>query len=155
MKRVILIVVVLILLGGGGGAGWWFFLREPPTEDAAEAATPAVPDAIDTQRALDLDPFVMPVLRNGRVIQHVTVLLRVEFAAPESDDWAEESTPRLRDAFLRELHGLFAFRHIQVQGEALPVVRQRLTAVANRVLGDGRVKAVLVKGASRRDPNEG
>ncbi len=154
MKRVIVIAVALVLLGGGGGAGCWFFLREPPAEDAAMAG-PKVEDPPDTQRSLDLAPIVLPVLRNGRVTQHVTVLLQLEFAAAEPEDWVEEILPPLRDAIISELHGLFAFRHIQDQGEALPVVRERLTTVAKGVLGDGRVKAVLVKGASRRDPGEG
>ena len=84
MKLAIIIVLALVLLGGGGGAGWWFFLREPPPEEAAMAqAEPAKPLAANHQQVFNLDPFVLPILRNGQVTQHLTVVLRIELNEPE------------------------------------------------------------------------
>lgn len=151
MKLAIIIVLALVLLGGGGGAGWWFFLREPPPEEAAMAqAEPAKPLAANHQQVFNLDPFVLPILRNGQVTQHLTVVLRIELNEPEDKDAFKKTVPRLRDALLSELHGIFAFRHIQQAGETLPIVRDRLVAAGNAALGEGRVKDIFLEAASRR-----
>lgn len=156
MKLVIIIVLALVLLGGGGGAGWWFFLREPPTEDAAMAqAEPAKPLAPNFQQVFSLDPFVLPIMRNGQVTQHLTVVLRIELNEPEDKDAFKKAVPRLRDALFSELHGIFAFRHIQQGGETLPIVRDRLIAAGNAALGEGRVRGVFLEAASRRSMAEG
>jgi flagellar FliL protein len=156
MKQVIIIVIALVLLGGGGGAGWWFFLREPPPEDAAAALSePVKPLDPNAQQVFSLDPFVLPILRNGQVTQHLTVVLRVELNEPENRDEFKKAIPRLRDALFSELHGIFAFRHIQQGGETLPIVRDRLVAAVNAALGEGRVKGVFLEFASRRSMGEG
>ena len=157
MKLVIIILAVLIILGGAGGAGWWFLLREPPSEEAlAEAAEDAAKKKdINKQATFDLDPFVLPILREGQVTEHLTLMLRLEFNEPQTRPYFKDFKAELRDAFFSELHGLFAFRHIQAEGEAMPIVRQRLVAAGDRVFGAGMVKAVLVQASSRRVTDKG
>ena len=161
MKLAIVMVAALVVLGGAGGAGWWFFLREPPAEEAgsetgaaAEAGKGKKKDIL-RQATFDLEPFILPILREGQVTEHLTLILRLEFHEPQTRPYFKEFAPQLRDAFFSELHGLYAFRHVQARGEGLPVVRERLAAAGDRVFGPGMVKTVLVKAASRRVPDEG
>ena len=159
MKLVIIIVAALVILGGAGGAGWWFLLREPPSEEAMAEAEAAEEEGkktdINKQATFDLDPFILPILRGGQVTEHLTLMLRLEFNEPQTRPYFKEHTAQLRDEFFSELHGLFAFRHVQQQGEGMPLVRQRLVAAGDRVFGAGMVKAVLVQASSRRIPEEG
>ncbi len=155
MKRVAILVALVLILAGAGGAGWWLFLREVPAEDSAAAADEPVAVDRDREITYELDPFVVPILREGRVTQHLTLVLRLEFAAPEPREHIKELMPRLRDSLLKELHGVLAFRHVNEHDEILPIVRERLAKAGNDVFGPGRVSAVLVQGMSRRVPGEG
>ena len=150
MKLVIIIVLVLALLGGGGGAGWWFFLREAPTDEAVVEAEAEQPLPVNHKRIFELKPFNLPIMREGQVTQHLAIVMRLELAEPEDKDVFKETLPRLRDALFSELHGIFAFRHIQEGGENLPIVRDRLIAAGNGVLGEGRIKTIFVQAANRR-----
>ena len=154
MKRVVILVALVLILAGAGGAGWWFFLREAPAEESA-AAEPAAADPSGTSRTVALEPIVLPILREGRVIQHLTLLLQVDLAGPEPDTRISYLRPRLRDSILKALHGVLAFRHVNKGEGILPVVRERLKKAGNDVFGPGRVDAVLVLGMSRRVPDEG
>ena len=155
MKLVIIIVAAVVLLGGAGGAGWWFFLREPPAAEAEAAAEEGKKKDMNKQAAFDLQPFVLPLLREGQVTEHLTLVLRLEFSEPQTRPYFKSFTTQLRDAFFTELHGVFAFRHVQEGGDSMPLVRQRLVAAGNRVFGPDMVKAVLVQAKSRRVPGEG
>ena len=153
MKRLV-ILIGLVLLLGGGVAGWWFFLREDPAADTADA--PVDPgDGVATVKYVELNPFMIPILREGRVTQHMSVILTVELDRPMPDDDVELLMPRLRDAIFRELHGVYAFRHVQDAGEDLPIVKRRLIGASEQVFGDGAVKAVLVKATTKRAPDSG
>ena len=111
MKRVVILVALVLILVGAGGAGWWFFLREAPAEDGAVATEElAIEDSSDTSRTVGLAPIVVPILQEGRVIQHLTLLLEVEFAQPELKERIEDLKPRLRDSLIKALHGVLAFK---------------------------------------------
>ena len=56
----------------------------------------------------------------------------------------------LRDAMLSELHGMYAIRYVQERGYDLPIVRERLSEAAERVLGEGSVIRVMLKDVSKR-----
>ncbi|RMD61944.1 MAG: hypothetical protein D6826_08640 [Alphaproteobacteria bacterium] len=157
MKRLVLLIVLVLLLGAGGGAGWWFFLRPPPDEAGAQAeAGPVAPDepllgpnGIPLEREIELAQIVLPMLAEGKVRKHVNFIVAFELRRPMSVAEIENIRPRLRDAVIAELFAIFSFRHIQAQESAdLPVVRERLLRVANRVLGPKRVSAVFVRHAS-------
>lgn len=153
MKRLVIVFVLLLVLAGAGAAGWWFFLRPPPDQAAADAGSqPEAPaEGIFTKSAIEFDPIVLPILREGRVRRHMTFVLSLEMDRPLSLDEIRVLKPRLRDAFLSELHGIYAFRHVQEGDTAMPVIRQRLARAGERVLGPGAVKAVFFKYIGRRD----
>lgn len=156
--RLVIIIAVAVVLLGGGGAAWWFLLREPAAEEPPSAPTAGENSgkkSLETQSVFELEPFVLPILREGQVTQHLTLVLRLELAGPMERLEFKKYSTALRDALFTELHGIFAFRHVQDGAEATPLVRERLVAAGNQVLGPGKIKAVLVEGVSRRVPGEG
>ena len=148
MKKLAILLVILLLLGGAGGAGWWFFLREQPEADSAEAV--AEESLIRATRAIKLDPIILPVIREGQVTLHVTVVVVIEMtkAVPLSE--LRVFSQPLRDTMLSELHGMYAIRYVQERGYDLPMVRERLSQAAERVLGAGSVNRVMLEDVNKR-----
>ena len=103
-----------------------------------------------TKRSIEVEPIVLPVLREGKVAWHLTLMIVVELSDPMRVDVIPRTMPQLRDALLTELHSLFAFRYIQDRGTVTPAVKSRLELVAERVLGRDAVQAVLVQNSGRR-----
>ncbi len=155
MKILVILLFVFVVLGGGAGAGWWFFLREAPEGEEVEAAESVATSLISMSWVIKLDPIVLPVVREGQVTLHVSAVVVVELTEPtERQELRELATP-LRDTLLSELYGIYAVRYVQQRGYNIPVVRERLTLAAERVLGEGRVKTVRLQDISKRVPSSG
>jgi len=148
MKKLAILLVLLLLLGGAGGAGWWFFLREQPEAGSAEAVEEE--SLIRAARVIRLDPIILPVIREGQVTLHVTVVVVIELAEAVPLEQLRVFSQPLRDTMLSELHGMYAVRYVQERGYDLPMVRERLSEAAERVLGAGSVKGVMLKDVSKR-----
>jgi hypothetical protein len=148
MKKLAVLLVLFLFLGGAGGAGWWFFLREQPEADSAEAVEEE--SLVSMARFIEVDPIVLPVIREGQVTLHVTTTITVELFQPVEKEQVREFSRRLRDTMLSELHGIYAIRYVQERGYDLPIVKQRLGQAAERVLGEGSVKGVIVKDVNKR-----
>ncbi len=148
MKKLAILLVLLLLLGGAGGAGWWFFLREQPEADSAEAV--AEESLIRATRVIRLDPIILPVIREGQVTLHVTVVVVIELTKVVALTELRVFSQPLRDTMLSELHGMYASRYVQERGYNLPIVRERLSEAAERVLGAGSVKRVRLQDVNKR-----
>ena len=148
MKKLAILLVLLLLLGGAGGAGWWFFLREQPEAGSAEAVEEE--SLVRATRVIKLDPIILPVIREGQVTLHVTVVVVIELVKAVPLEELRVFSHPLRDSMLSELHGMYASRYVQERGYNLPVVKERLSKAAERVLGAGSVKAVLLKDINKR-----
>ncbi len=148
MKKLAILLVLLLFLSGAGGAGWWFFLREQPEADSAEAVEDE--SLIRATRAIKLDPIILPVIREGQVTLHVTVVVVIELTEAVALEELRVFSHPLRDSMLSELHGMYASRYVQERGYDLPIVKERLSEAAERVLGAGSVKAVMLKDIDKR-----
>ena len=146
MKRLVILIVIILLVAGGGGAAWWFLLREVPADATAEAEATQETESEDAtrKRFVELEPMVLPIIREGQVTLHLTIVLVVELTeAMPKVDIAKAQRP-LRDAIFSELHSIYALRYVQDKGFDHPIVRKLLIRASERVFGDGRVKSVLV-----------
>jgi hypothetical protein len=158
MKRLAILIVIVLLVAGGGGAAWWFLLREPPAETAAEAEAETAAEAevatAARKRFVNLDPIVLPIIREGQVTLHLTVVLSVELVNLTPKEEIEQMRRPLRDAIFTELHGIFALRYVQEKGFDLPIVRELLLRASRRVLGEDEVRAVLVRNVATQVPQK-
>ena len=148
MKKLAILLVLLLLLGGAGGAGWWFFLREQPEADSAEAVEEE--SLIRATRVIKLDPIILPVIREGQVTLHVTVVVVIELTDPVPLESLRVFSHPLRDSILSEHHRMYASRYVQERGYELPIVKERLSQAAERVLGAGSVKRVMLEDVNKR-----
>ncbi len=148
MKKLAILLVLLLLLGGAGGAGWWFFLREQPEAESAGAVEEE--SLVRATRVIKLDPIILPVIREGQVTLHVTVVVVIELVEAVPLEQLRVFSHPLRDTMLSELHGMYANRYVQEHGYNLPIVKERLSKAAERVLGAGSVKRVMLKDINKR-----
>lgn len=152
MKRLVILLVIVLLFAGGGGGAWWFLLREPPVDETAEVALET--EIVDTarKRFVELEPMVLPIIREGQVTLHLTIVLVVELTEPTTKVVIAQKQRPLRDAILSELHAVYALRYVQEKGFDHPIVRERLTRASERVMGTGSIKALLVKKIGAQAP---
>ncbi len=148
MKKLAILLVLLLLLGGAGGAGWWFFLREQPEAGSAEKVEEE--SLVRATRVIQLDPIILPVIREGQVTLHVTVVVVIELAEAVPLSQLRVFSQPLRDSMLSELHGMYAIRYVQERGYDLPMVRARLSEAAERVLGAGSVNGITLEDVNKR-----
>ena len=145
MKKMIIMIVLVAVLAGGGYFAWTTFSAEEGEEETATASAPSGDEADDKLLFVDLDAITAPFIRDGRFAQYVVITITLEVADDDAKDTARRNIPRLRDAFVSELHALAAIRSPQQRLINLERVKARMMAGAERVLGQGIVTDVLVQ----------
>jgi hypothetical protein len=97
-----------------------------------------------------LAPIVLPVFEGNVVARQAGVLLSLELVEGKSEADVEPQRRRLVDAFISDLYALFEQRHGADRVIDAPAIKQRLGATADRILGPGIVRAVLIQQAFER-----
>lgn len=144
--RIVIAVAVVSVLALGGAAGWFFFLRGGDVEHEKTAES-EIPAEIDQLRFIKLDAFSIPVIRYGKVSKYILLQTTLEVANQAARDRAQRLMPRLKDAFLMDLHGYFADRPANKTGINSRTVRKRMKRIADRTLGPEIIIDVIIEGA--------
>ena len=97
-----------------------------------------------------LQPFTVPIVRDGRIAKHVTLLITLETRGLTNKDKILEARKRLQHSFFRDLHGVMSFRRKDGRPFKTSVLKKRLMAVSRRVLGEDIVRDVLIEIALER-----
>ncbi|WP_337995551.1 hypothetical protein [Oleispirillum naphthae] len=146
MKRILILLVLVLLLGGGAAAGAYFFmpaLLGLKHEQAAAPPPPEKPVSVKpvTVRMTTLD---VPVVIDGAIDRqvHFTVVLVV---SPETLAKVQADLPRLRNAIIQFCYAAFPKQYAEHHRMDLPRLKASLSQIAERVLGPGRVKDVLLQ----------
>ncbi|KAF0118740.1 MAG: hypothetical protein FD149_500 [Rhodospirillaceae bacterium] len=148
MKRLLIIVGMLGALLGSSAAvvilfdlvpAGWFAV---PAEKQAEAPPPSQPAAA----YVDLSTLVIPVMADGRV--KTQFMVEIRFAVePQAKAAVEGSLNALQDAIIRDMHAYLP-KHLETRMTVdLVLLRQRLHAVATRIVGAGKIRDVLFQSA--------
>jgi len=152
LRIVVLIVVALILLLGGGGAAWWFLLgpgAERTSELIAEINKPEpVYITVDP-------PLVISLIQESEVTHHITMQITLLLSDDLDAGMTQQNMARLRDAFFTELHSLFALRMVRNAGYESDLVKARLQAICDRLLGKDIVGDIILRELERRQPRVG
>ncbi len=157
MQRFIILFFLILFVAVGGAAGWWFLTTDNRSEVAKQTAALEEEEAglIESTRFIKLESIVLPIIREGRVILHLTLTVAVELDQPMEKTEVTALMPLLKDAVFTELHGIYSLRYVQERGYDLPIVNDRLFQITERVLGSGIVKSVQIRGLSKRVPRTG
>jgi hypothetical protein len=122
---------------------------------ADEKKTVKIPGLVgqDAIEHFQLQPFNIPVIRDGRVerIFSVTVTLETKGDLNKTKIMAERH--HLQDAFLRDMHSVASFRRSDGQVIDPRVIKTRLMLISDRILGEDIVESILLQGIfDRRVP---
>lgn len=138
MKRLLVLALIfLLLLGAAGGAAWWFLLREP---EEAELVAEVEPETA----TISFAPMTLPLFEKGTVTGQVMMWLEIEVEVGENFDLVERYKPKLHDAFVSELHALYARRFVTEQGYDSDYVKQRLMGIAAETVGQEIVRGLTL-----------
>lgn len=95
---------------------------------------------------LDMKPLVLPVITESGLTQQVSLMVSLEVPYGKMEE-VTTLEPRLADAFLQDLYGALGAGGISMKSGIIDVVaiKQRLTDVADKVMGKERVHGVLLQ----------
>lgn len=98
-----------------------------------------------------IGPMHIPILRNGRVVQSLMLVVALEVDGGENMKTVEGYTPLLKDAYLSGLYGSVHTRGPD-QGGLVDVafIRTKLETATAKVLPAGLVKNVLIQQIEQR-----
>jgi len=146
---------VLVLMFG--------FLGRSPLAGLALLTLTALPaGAVDREKGardlipgapafFDIRPITLPVIEGNRVTRQVGILLTVELAKGHAKQEASQKVDELTDGFITELYRIYGWRAGANRVVNEQLVKDRLLASAQRVLGHGAVRAVLIRQLVEQD----
>jgi flagellar basal body-associated protein FliL len=100
---------------------------------------------------IDLRPITLPVIERNRVTRQVGILLTIELSEGHVKQEATEKEHELTDAFITELYRMYGARAGANRVVDEKLLKTRLQASADRVLGLGVVRAVLIRQLVEQD----
>lgn len=152
MKSAFLALLAIMILGGGA-AGAYFYFEQPaqaaigdtPEHQAAREAKPQGHDS-HGDKFVELDPLILPIVDSNGVSQVVSMVVVIEVSSDRDASLVNKLQPRLKDAYIQELYGVLN-RHAALQGGVIQVgmIKERLNAISQKVMGDGVVNDVLLQ----------
>ncbi len=164
MKKIIVIVVVILLLAGGGAAAFFFLQQEETTmaagdagetSEAGEDASGAQLEAkkTDDPNYLDMENLAIPIIRNRRIEKHVILKVSLEMMDEDSLEDAKPYMPRLKDAFIKDLYDYYSYQSpgAKINTEA---IKGRLKEAGDKVVGNGKIRKVLIQAAFQRSAGQ-
>lgn len=125
-----------LVFGGAGAAA--------AADDKKEVAAPEF-------EYLEMVPLVVPVVTERGLTQQVSIAVSLELPYGKKEEVSTYS-PRLRDAYLRDLYGALGAGQVMMRGNTLDVetLKTRLTLITRRVLGSEAVREVLLQAVQQR-----
>jgi len=112
---------------------------------AASDAPGDKPAGPDGPLFVNLPIFQIPVIQGNQVRLQVSVTVALELFQGVSAESIEPKKPLLIDAFLSDLYTIFAQRADAPRVADYQLIRVRLQQIADRVLGPGVVRRVLIQ----------
>lgn len=148
--KIVLFVVLLAALIGGALGGAAYMKVGPFAEKPRVAQEPPPPiDLAAAPSFLKMDTLMVPVIDGKTVRKQIFLEVELEVAA-EQVDHVNRVLPRLQNAFLIDLNQFIPGHLRDRPTPNLALTKARLLKVADRTLGPGKVKDVLIKSAYDR-----
>jgi len=141
MRRWVRIIrpwLAVALLACGWGAAAAPVLAAEESSGKAESAPVAGPVFVK------LPLFNIPVIEGDKVTRQVTVGIALELADGLKPDSIDEKKPAMIDAFFRDLYSMFGQRSETSRVAVEASIKQRLARDADRILGPGTVRQILL-----------
>lgn len=100
---------------------------------------------------IEMKPLNLPIVDDQGVSQTVSVVVSLEVADAAAAAEAEKMKPRLTDAYIQDMYGALS-KKTMMEGGVIQVIylKDRLNKVTTKVLGEHKVKDVLLQIVAQR-----
>jgi flagellar FliL protein len=162
--KILPILITAILFLGIGGAGGYFYFEQSAVASFGPEDKQALADKkqreIDKRTAkekaenlrfVELNPIILPIIDESGVSQVVTLVVSLEVDGEENAKYAENLSPRLKDAFIQDMYGVLN-RKASMDGGMVKVeeLKERLNRLSHKVLGEDKINDVLLQVVNQR-----
>ena len=162
MKMIIMALAAVVVLGGGAAGAYFFFAA--PAEAAGGELSEVEQAELDAKikaeeeaaikenvRFVDIDPLILPILDGNGVSQVVSVVIAIEIPGNQEVFEIQKMSPRLKDAYIQDMYGVLN-RKASMSGGVIEVgqLKERLTKITKRILGEDKVNDVLLQVVQQR-----
>lgn len=124
---------------------------KPSTDETGGFTFPGF-EADTEPRFLQFDQINVPVVRNGKAAQIISIVVTVEVKGYANKTKVMEQSRQLRDAFLRDIHGVASYQRADGRIIDPQVVKARLLSISRRIMGPDVIENILVHGMTDRSP---
>jgi len=97
-----------------------------------------------------VDRLVVPVIRRRGLEGHVFLVIYLELKDTKYRPEVTEQMPKLRDAYIKSLNRYIAHRPRILYKIRLSELKTLLFRATERVIGEGKLKSVLIQAAANR-----
>ena len=147
MNRIVIIIIAIFVIAGAGGAIWYFFMQaDAPIEDQ----TGENKSSLEEAEFVDIENLSIPVIREGRVDRYILISVSLEMRDQDSKALGDEAFPRLKDGVFSQLYSYLSVQQSGQSGINVAQVKARLLWAAERAIGKGHVRQVIIQGAYER-----
>jgi hypothetical protein len=126
----------------GQGTGTMNEAIPPPLEESGRTVL--------DQRYVTLAPVLLSVIRHDDVHKLVTLMITLELGQPGQRTEVELQMPRLRDAYISDLQRLLSLGIYDNRPIDLVLIKKRLLAISQRMMGKDTIRDVLILNAMER-----
>jgi len=99
---------------------------------------------------LQVDRLVLPVIRREGLEGHLFLVIYLELSDVKDRPFVTSKSVPLRDEFIRSLNRYIAHRPRILYNVNLPELKAVLMKASARIVGEGKVKAILIQAAANR-----
>lgn len=156
MKIAILAIVAILVLGGGAGGAYFYFNQQAEASVGEEgehvAAKEVKKDSKPAHLAfVEMDPLILPIIDAQGINQLVSLVIVLQVHDEQQKAEVTAQMFRIKDAYIQDMYGSLN-KNVAIKDGVLQVdvLKQRLSAANNRVLGDGVVSDVLLQVVQQR-----
>jgi flagellar basal body-associated protein FliL len=138
------LAVILLLAGGSVGVMKWMQLGFFAPEEVAGEEAPA-PRRSAQPRFVDIDPINVAIIQNNRPQSVIQIAVKLEVANEKDANAIQKQMIRLTNALVTDLHDFLPRLLREVDYIELDLLKDRMQYVADKTLGKGLVKQVLIQ----------
>lgn len=163
MRMILIAVGALLVLGGGAAGAYFYFMKPAEAAVSADAHVDAEAQKAEEHGSkgggghgegaefVELDPLILPIVGDDGISQVVSLVVAIEVADAEKKVALEAVIPRLKDAYIQEMYGMFS-KEAALKGGVLQVqaLKEKLNSVSAKVLGKDGFEDVLLQVVQQR-----
>lgn len=144
-------MLALLLLAGGGAGAYFYFGKSEAVASVGEAEQAPAEEAgkegeVSAVKYVELDPIILPIIDRDGITQTISMVVSVQVADEAKAEEVRQKLPRLADAYLSDMYGTLS-KSSSMEGGVIKVsvLKERLTGITHKVLGEGVADDVLLQ----------